>query len=324
MSSAGALASNAPALPALKKFRREVCIISTILSDMMNHVNRRYFLTVSAGAAAVSAAAKSRDIRKAIMYATIQLPGSVLARFQAVKSAGFAGIEPMSHMPQAEVLEAFGATGLKAASVCCSTHWKQPLSDGDAAVRKAGLEGLLQSLHEAKAYGASSVLLVPAVVNRKVSYAEAYTRSQAEIRRALPLAAELQVKIAIENVWNQFLLSPLEAARYVDEFESPWVGWHFDVGNVLNYGFPEQWIRILGKRIVKLHIKEYSRAKRDKQGPSAGFDTPFLSGDNDWPAVMAALDEVGYTGWGIAEQPGADSAEGLKTLAAGMDRIFAS
>ena len=167
------------------------------------------------------------------------------------------------------------------------------------------------------------MLLVPAVVNKKVSYTDAYTRSQAEIRKAIPLARELGVKIAIENVWNLFLLSPLEAARYVDEFESPAVGWHFDIGNVINYGFPEQWIRILGKRIAKLHIKEYSRTKRDKQGPAAGFQTPFLTGDNDWPAVMAALDEVGYKGWGIAEQQGANSPEGLKTLSTAMDHIFA-
>ncbi len=257
------------------------------------------------------------------MYATIQMEAPILAKFAAVKEAGFAGIEPMSHMPQSEVLDAFGATGLKAASVCCATHWKQPLSDPDPAVRKAGLDGLMQALRDAKAYGASSVLLVPAVVNKKVSYTDAYTRSQTEIRKALPLARELGVKIAIENVWNLFLLSPMEAARYVDEFESPAVGWHFDVGNVVTFGFPEQWIRILGKRITKLHIKEYSLAKRDKQGPSAGFQTPFLTGDNDWPAVMAALDEVGYTGWGIAEQPGGDSLEGLKTLSKAMDQIFA-
>src|ERR1700736_1766791 len=145
----------------------------------------------------------------------------------------------MSNMPQSGVLVAFAATGLKPASVCCSTHWKQPLSDPDPAVRKAGLDGLMQALRDAKAYGASSVLLVPAVVNKKVSYTDAYTRSQAEIRKAIPLARELGVKIAIENVWNQFLLSPIEAARYVDEFESPAVGWHFDVGNVITYGFPE-------------------------------------------------------------------------------------
>ncbi len=247
-----------------------------------------------------------------------------MEKFKVVKEAGFAGIEPMSHMQQNEVLDAFAATGLKAASVCCNTHWKQPLSDPDAAVRKAGLEGLEQSLRDAKVYGATSVLLVPAVVNKKVSYADAYTRSQAEIRKALPMAKELGVKIAIENVWNQFLMSPLEAARYIDEFQSPAIGWHLDLGNIVNYGFPEQWVRILNKRITKLHIKEYSRAKRDKQGPYAGFEVPFLAGDNDWPAVMAALDEVGYTGWGIAEQGGGNSLEGLKTLAAGMDQIFSS
>ncbi len=290
----------------------------------MNCVNRRHFLLTGAAGLALPALAQTRDIRKAIMYATIQMGGSILQKFTAVKEAGFQGVEPMSHMPQNETLDAFASSGLKAASVCCSTHWKQPLSDPDATVRKAGLDGLLQSLREAKAYGATSVLLVPAVVNKSTSYADAYARSQAEIRKALPLAQELNVKIAIENVWNQFLLSPLEASRYVDELDSPAVGWHFDVGNVINYGFPEQWIRILGKRIVKLHIKEFSRAKRDKQGPNSGFDVPFLAGDNDWPAVMTALDDVGYTGWGIAEQGGANSLDGMKKLSSAMDQIFAS
>ena len=292
----------------------------------MNAVNRRNFLLTAAGAAtgAALAPAATRDLHKAIMYATVDIKGSVLEKFQAVKAAGFEGIEPMSHMKQNEVLDAFAATGLQPASCCCDTHWKKPLSDPDPAVRKEGLDGLLQALRDAKAYGASSVLFVPAVVNKNVSYVDAYKRSQEGIRQAIPVARDLGVKIAIENVWNQFLLSPLEAARYVDEFESPWVGWHFDVGNVVTYGFPEQWVRILNKRIVKLHIKEYSRAKRDKQGPSAGFQVAYMEGDNNWPAVMAAIDEIGYKGWGIAEQPGGDSVDGLKTLIAGMDRIFAS
>jgi len=132
------------------------------------------------------------------------------------------------------------------------------------------------------------------------------------------------VRIAIENVWNHFLLSPLEAARYVDEFNSPWVGWHFDVGNVITYGWPEQWIHILGKRIQKLHIKEFSRDKANKEGLWKGFDVEYLKGDDNWPAVMKALDDIGYEGWGIAEQGGADSPEGLKKLAGEMDRIFAS
>jgi hexulose-6-phosphate isomerase len=290
----------------------------------MSQLNRRIFLKAAAALAALPAGAKEREIRKAIMYETVKVEGPVMTKFQAVKEAGFVGIEPMSHMTQSEVLDAFQATGLKAASCCCATHWKKPLSDPSPDVRREGLDGLLQALKDAKAYGASSVLLVPAVVNKQVSYTDAYTRSQAEIRKALPLAQELGVKIAIENVWNQFLLSPLEAARYIDEFESPAIGWHFDIGNVINFGYPEQWIRILGKRIQKLHVKEFSRAKRDKTGPASGFQVAYLAGDNDWPAVMKALDDIGYTGWGIAEQVGGNSLEGLKTLASGMDQIFAS
>jgi L-ribulose-5-phosphate 3-epimerase len=293
-------------------------------------LNRRTFLKTgsllaAAGSMATSFAAPGkRDIRKAIMYDTVKLHGTVLEKFQAVKTAGFEGIEPMSHMNQSEVLEALKTSGLAAASVCCSTHWKKPLSDPNPAVREEGLHGLEQALRDAKAYGASSVLLVPAVVNKQVSYADAYTRSQTEIRKALPLAQELGVKIAVENVWNQFLLSPLEAARYIDEFNSGAIGWHFDIGNVITYGWPEQWIRILGKRILKLHVKEYSRAKRDKTGPGSGFNVPFLEGDNDWPAVMKALDDIGYKGWGIAEQGGADSPEGLKDLSDRMSRILSS
>ncbi len=250
------------------------------------------------------------------MYETISMKGSVLEKFQAVKSAGFSGIEPISHMNRAEVLEALRTTGLEAASVCCATHWKSPLSDPDQSIREAGRAGLIQALRDAKSYGASSVLLVPAVVNQNVRYDDAYRRSQEEIRKVLPLARELQVKIAIENVWNHFLLTPLEAARFIDEFQSEWIGWHFDIGNVLAFGWPDQWIRILGKRILKLHVKEYSAEKK--------FKVDFLEGDNNWPAVMKALDEIGYSGWGIAEQPGADSPEGLRKLSEKMDRIFAS
>ncbi len=292
-------------------------------------MNRRTFVKTTTALSTLAAAGKAfaaeRNIRKGIMYATIKLPGSsVLDKFKAVKAAGFDGIEPMSHMSQTEVLDAFHATGLYAASVCCDTHWKNPVSDPNPEVRAIGVRGLEQALRDAKAYGATSVLFVPAVVNKQVSYKDAYTRSQTEIRKVLPLAQELGVKIAIENVWNHFLLSPLEAARYIDEFDSPAIGWHFDVGNVITFGWPAQWISVLGKRIQKLHIKEYSLAKRDKTGPSSGFDVKFLEGDNDWPSVMKALDEIGYQGWGIAEQPGANSPEGLKDLADRMGKIFAS
>ena len=110
------------------------------------------------------------------------------------------------------------------------------------------------------------------------------------------------MKIAIENVWNQFLLSPLEAAAYIDQMRSAALCWHFDVGNVINSGWPEQWIRILDRRIHKLHIKEFSRRKR-RQRRVCGRDSrsSLLEGDNNWPAVMKALDETGYKGWGTAE-----------------------
>ncbi len=296
-------------------------------------MNRRNFVKTGAGLAAMltsmpasspAAASGKRTLHKAIMYDTVGLKGSVMEKFQAVKAAGFEGIEPMSHMNQQEVLAAFKESGLKPASVCCSTHWKKPLSDPDPAVRAEGVLGMQQALHDAKAYGASSVLLVPAVVSQKVPYNDAYSRSQEEIRKLIPLAAELNVRIAIENVWNHFIMTPLEAARYVDEFQSPAVGWHFDVGNIIAFGWPEQWIRILNKRIAKLHIKEFSRKKMNTEGLPKGFDVDFLEGDDDWPAVMKALDDIGYNGWGIAEQPGGDTPEGLHHLSTKMDVIFAS
>jgi hexulose-6-phosphate isomerase len=124
-------------------------------------------------------------------------------------------------------------------------------------------------------------------------------------------------------VWNNFLLSPIEFARYIDEFESPWVGAYFDVGNIVRYGWPEHWIRTLGKRILKLDIKEFSRAKADDEGTRKGFKVELLEGDCDWPAVMAALREIGYEGWGSAEVPGGGP-DRLREISQRMDRIFAS
>jgi hexulose-6-phosphate isomerase len=297
-------------------------------------MHRREFLMTSAGALALAAsapgafaaetAAPKRAIKKGIMWGTVGVKGSVLEKMKAIKEAGFEGTEMMSHMDQDEVLGARDASGLAIPSVCGRDHWEKPLSHPDPKVRAEGLEALKQTLRDAKRYGASSVLLVPAVVTKEITYDDAYKRSQAEIRKAIPLAEELGVKIACENVWNQFLLSPLEAARYVDEFKSPAVGWHFDVGNILNYGWPEQWIRILGPRIQKLHIKEFSRKKRDAEGLWKGFDVPLLEGDNDWPAVMKAVDDIGYHNWAITEQGGGDSPEGLKDLADRLGKILAS
>jgi hexulose-6-phosphate isomerase len=302
---------------------------------MNTRLNRRSFLQWTSAAAALAAAAAApvrlaaadaatkRSISKGIMLGTVGVKGSVLEQLQAVKTAGFAGVEPLSHMDADEVAAALKATGLKAPSVCCATHWDKTLTDPSAEVRAEGLEGLKQALRDAHRYGATSVLLVPGVVSEKVSYAQAYERSQTEIRKALPLAQELGVKIAIENVWNQFLLSPLEAARYVDEFNSPWVAWHFDAGNILNYGWPDQWIAVLDRRIAQIHIKEFSRKKRNDEGLWKGFDVALLKGDNDWAAIMKALDAIHYKGWIIAEQGGGDSPAGLRQISEAMDAILA-
>jgi hexulose-6-phosphate isomerase len=263
-------------------------------------------------------------MKKGIMWATVSVAGTVLEKMQAVKEAGFEGVEMNSHMDQDEVLRARDQTGLIIPSVCGAHHWTKPLSDPDPKVRAEGFAALQQTLHDAKRYGASSVLLVPAVVTKQVTYAEAWERSRAEIKKAIPLAAKLGVKIAIENVGNQFLLSPLEAARYVDEFKSPFVGWHFDVGNNFSGGgWPEQWIRILGKRIQKLHIKEFLRRQRNGPPPKPG-PVRLLEGDNDWPAIMKALHDIGYTGWAITEQPGGDTPAGLADLAQRLGKILAS
>ncbi len=304
----------------------------------MTKMNRRSYLqslALFAGAAGLTTATglnvwaqesgKKRALKKGIMWGTVEVKGSVLEKMKAVKAAGYDGAEMNSHMNQDEVLRARDEVGLEIPSVCDDRHWAKPLSDPNPAVRAEGLEALKQTLRDAKRYGAKSILLVPAVVTRQTTYAEAYERSQAEIRKALPLAEELGVHISLENVWNKFLLSPLEAARYVDEFKSPMVGWHFDVGNIVNFGFPEQWIRVLGKRINMIHVKEFSLKKRDKEGLWSGFDVALLEGDDDWPAVMKALDESGYHGgWLVTEQGGGDTPEGLAELSKRLSRIIAS
>ncbi len=293
-------------------------------------MKRRSFMKAGAflGAAGLTLGARAWPVRhgtlkKAVKFGMVQEDRSILEKFELLKSLGFDGVEmdSPSDLDRNEVIAARDATGLPIHGVVDSVHWRKTLSHPDEAVRAEGLAGLMTALEDAHAYGASTVLLVPAVVNKNVSYADAYKRSQEEIRKALPKAGELGVKIAFENVWNMFLLSPLECARYVDEFESDYVGWYFDVGNVVNYGWPEHWIRTLGHRILKLDIKEYSRSKRDKEGPYAGFRVPLGEGDCDWPAVTAALAEVGYEGWATAEIAGGDRVR-LQEIASRMDSIL--
>ena len=239
-----------------------------------------------------------------------------------MKEAGFEGVEPMGGMDRDDVLAAFKATGLQAASVCCHTHWVKPLSAPDEATRKIGLEGLLLSLRDAHAYGATSVLLVPGVARNGVTYQQCLERSIVEIKKAIPVAKETGVKIAIENVGNNFILSPEQAVEYLDAVNSEWVGWHFDIGNAGRVGPAERWIQVLGKRILRIHVKDYSAKPAD---PATSARPKLLDGDTNWPAVMKALEDAGYSGWAISEQPGNQAAdlETARDLTQRMDRIFA-
>ena len=299
-------------------------------------LDRRDFIKAAGTAAAATglaslalpaqAAAESpKKMKKAVKWGMIQTDGSILDKFKLLKELGFDGVEmdAPNNLNKDEVLEARDETGLPIHGVVDSAHWKDTLSHPDPEVRAKGVAALEQALRDSKLYGGSTVLLVPAVVSKDVSYADAYRRSQTEIKKALPLAGELEIKIALENVWNNFLLSPLEEARYIDEFESPQVGAYFDVGNVLRYGWPEQWIRVLDKRILKVDIKEFSLKKMSDEGLRHGFQVELLEGDCDWPAVMAALREIGYRGWGTAEIPGGGP-DRLRQIAGLMDKIYAS
>ena len=262
-------------------------------------------------------------LKKAVNLGMAKIPGTTGDVFLAIRDAGFEGVEinRPGAIEVAELIRAREASGLKIAGVVCSTHWSKPLTHNDPAIRAQGLEGLKRALQDAGELGCEKLLLVPGVVNKDTSYADVYERAKEAIATAIPWAKEAGCKICVENVWNNFLLSPLEASRFIDEIQSPWVGWHFDAGNIVNYGWPEQWIAALGPRLFNLHIKEFSRKKRDAEGLWKGFGVELGEGDVDWPAVTAGLQKIGYSGFAIAEVPGGDLSR-LKFLAERMDRIL--
>lgn len=281
-----------------------------------------------AGAASLSAQtpsgrAGSGRFRLAAGLGMVAGAQDLTAKFRMLRDAGFDGVEldAPSELTAEAVRDARRATGIEVSGIVDSVHWHKPLSHADASVRDQARAALERAIADCAAFGGDSVLLVPAVVDANTAYDVAWERSAAEIRKVLPVAEAAKVRIAIENVWNQFLLSPLEAARYVDQFDSPWIGWHFDVGNVVNYGWPEQWIRILGPRILKLHVKEFSRKARDERGLWKGFEAEIGEGDNRWAEVVRALEEIGYRGWATAEVAGGDAAR-LADVAARMRRVL--
>jgi hexulose-6-phosphate isomerase len=296
----------------------------------MPTTDRRSFLSTAAGLSALvaarplvsSAVGAAGAPRKAVLISMLPKDASYGDRFRMARDAGFAGIEmqTMADPRQADLVkEASDRTGLRVHSVMNEGHWAYPLSSDDEEVVGKSVAAVITSLRNAKLWGADAVLLVPAVVNARTSYQDAWTRSQKVIReRVLPLAEELRVVVAVEEVWNKFLLSPLEFARYVDELASPWLKAYFDVGNVLFYGYPQDWIRTLGPRIVKVHLKDF-RVDREH----GRFEWKNLGeGDLDWVEVRRAFSDIGYDGWVTTEVEGGDAAY-LKDLVGRLDRFLA-
>ena len=264
-------------------------------------MTRRTFVATST--AALAAASTRLPIKKAVLLSMLPKSMSMLDRFKLAVDCGFEQIEcPTTENPgeAEEIKRAADGSRLRIHSVMNQAHWKYPLSSADPAVVATSVKGMETSLRNAHFWGADTVLLVPAVVDAKTGYGDAWKRSQEQIRRMIPLAKELNVIIAVEEVWNKFLLSPLEFASYVDSFNSPFVRAYFDVGNVVISGYPQDWIRTLGPRIVKLHIKDFKFAKRQ-----AEF-VPLREGEIDWLEVYKALGDIGYKGSATVELPGGD------------------
>lgn len=195
------------------------------------------------------------------------------------------------------------------------TGWAYPLISHDAATRRKAIELTTQALHIARWLSVDALLHVPGGVNAEMSYDAAYEYSRSALMELKNIAEETGVTIGLENVWNKFLLSPLEFRALLDEIDSPRVGCYFDVGNVVLNGFPEQWIRILGTRIARVHFKDFKR----EVGTLAGF-CPLLDGNVDYAAVMNALREIGYDGPVAAEFENAEA--DLPQISKTMDEIF--
>jgi hexulose-6-phosphate isomerase len=274
-------------------------------------------LVVARATSKTAASPPTLSIKKGVWFEMLPEKLSTADRFKLAKDVGFevvqAPTEPDEHKAE-EIKKAADAANIRVDSVMNMDHWKYPLSSSDRAVVEKSLAGMRTSLQNAKLWGCDAVLLVPAVVNSQTSYRDAWTRSQKEIRALIPLAEELKVVIAIEEVWNKFLLSPLEMAKYLSEFQSPWIKAWFDVGNVMFYGYPQDWIHTLGSSIVKVHVKDFKRKEDGYAWVNLG------DGDVDWAAVRQAFADIGYSGSAVTELAGGDEAY-LRDVVKRFDRL---
>jgi len=292
--------------------------MGTTRRDVVKASAAAWLAGFAAGPLATFRPTARRTMQKGLVFDMVPSNLSYADRFKLVRDTGFQVVQALTEPDEgkAEAMkQAADAVNIRIDSVMNVDHWRYPLSASDPAVVEKSLSGMRTSLQNAKLWGSDAVLLVPAVVNPQTSYRDAWTRSQAQIRKLMPLAEQLKVVIAIEEVWNRFLLSPLEMVQYIGEFHSPWVQAWFDVGNVVLYGYPQDWIRTLGKRIVKVHLKDFKRKEDGYSWVNLG------DGDVDWPAVRQAFADVGYTGSAIAELEQGDEAY-LRDVSRRIDRLL--
>ncbi|GIW99767.1 MAG: xylose isomerase [Pirellulaceae bacterium] len=278
-------------------------------------------LAPSAAAGEITHSTPPRRLLKTLKIGMVKVPGDLVAKFTAAKEAGYDGIELNSPgLNIDEVRQAIDRSGLPVDGTVGARHWSVRHSDPDPDVRRQALDDLVQAIQETHAIGGHTTLLVVGHGNDGTEE-EVWDRSIDNIRQALPVAAEFGVYIAIENVWNHFCYdhdgpsnqTAEKFVRYVDELNSPWVGMQFDIGNHWKYGNPADWIRQLGRRIVKLDIKGFSRAENNWRD--------ITEDDLPWADVRLALDEINYWGWVAAEVGGGDVPR-LATIAKQIDRAL--
>jgi L-ribulose-5-phosphate 3-epimerase len=253
--------------------------------------------------------------------------------FRQAKAARFDAIElrlnvdvPMDSSASAlnELRSMAAGNGMQISSLWVSQPLGQhPLNSPDAEVRAQGVADIRRATEIGAAVGCGALLLVPGRVGSGpklfAGYEETWKLFTQELTKCLPAAASNQVVLTIENVWNKFLLSPLEMRSFVDQFHSPWLAAHFDMGNVMQFGYPEDWIRTLGPRIKRVHVKDYKLSARAEQGRFV----PLLEGDVNFPAVIRALTDIGYRGFLSPEiDHDANQPDQLSKVASQLDRIL--